>query len=175
MPFILALLSAAAVAYFWFNRARNAADIAGDLANVANDVRLAARRFGFRRRANIHPVESIEDPDVAVAALAAAFLELDDLPTAEQRAALEGGLARSLALPQKDAAELTVLGHWFVGECGTPGQAVARISRKLFKLNGADSFEPLMDVLGAIAAAGNGLSYNQKDALEDVKRAFQIR
>lgn len=171
MPFILALLSAAAVAYFWFNRARNAADLAGDLANAANDVRLAARRFGFRRRANIHPVESIEDPDVAVAALAAAFLELDDLPTAEQRAALESGLA----LPQKDAAELTVLGHWFVGECGTPGQAVARISRKLFKLNGADSFEPLMDVLGAVAAAGNGLSYNQKDALEDVKRAFQIR
>lgn len=175
MPFILALLSAAAVAYFWFNRARNAADLAGDLANAANDVRLAARRFGFKRRANIHPVESIEDPDVAVAALTAAFLELDDLPTAEQRAALESGLARSLALPQKDAAELTVLGHWFVGECGTPGQAVARISRKLFKLNGADSFEPLMDVLGAVAAAGSGLSYNQKDALEDVKRAFHIR
>lgn len=175
MPILLALISAATVAYFWFNRARNTVDIAGDLANAANDVRLAARRFGFRRRANIHPVESIEDPDVAVAALAAAFLELDELPTSEQRMALESGLSRSLTLPQKDAAELTVLGHWFVGECGTPGQAVARISRKLFKLNGGDSFEPLMDILGAIAAAGNGLSDNQKDALEDVKRAFRIR
>lgn len=175
MPIILALISAAAVAYFWMNRARNAADLAGDLVNAANDVRLAARRFGFKRRANIHPVEAIEDADVAVGALAVAFLELDDLPTADQRTVLEDSLAKTLALPTKDASELAVLGHWFVTECGTPSQAVARISRKLYKLNGADSFEPLVQVLGDIAGAGNGLSESQKDALEDVKRAFRIR
>ena len=166
MPFILAILSAAAVAYFWMNRARDASNLVGDLANAANDVRLAARRFGFTRKTNIHPVEAIEDADVAVGALSVAFLELDDLPTADQRDALEAALAKALALPQKDAAEMAILGRWLVNECGTPSQAVARTSRKLFKLNGPDSFEPLMQVIGDIAGAGNGLSESQKDALE---------
>ena len=67
MPYIIALLGLLAGAYFWMMRARAAADAARDLTGVARDVMAAARRFGFRRKLNTHPVESLEEPDVAIA------------------------------------------------------------------------------------------------------------
>ena len=68
MPFILGLLGLIAAAYFWANRARNAANMTNDLAGMASDVLSAARRFGFSRKLNLHPVESIDDPKLVTAA-----------------------------------------------------------------------------------------------------------
>ncbi|HCP80670.1 MAG TPA: hypothetical protein DIT67_03450 [Octadecabacter sp.] len=84
MPFIIVLLGTIGAAYFWTQRARKARDMVNDVADMANNVRLAARRFGFNRKMNVHPVESIEAPRLAIAAIGPARLELDELPTAEQ-------------------------------------------------------------------------------------------
>ena len=59
---------------------------------------------------------------VAVGAIATAFLELDDLPTREQRDALRGALRDTYSLDIKGAEEVTILGHWFVSECGGPNR-----------------------------------------------------
>ncbi len=88
MPVILAVLVGAAGAIFWKMRARNAVGAARELADVAGDVMSAARRFGFRRRYNEHPVDSLKDPDVAIAGLGIAFMEMGGLPTVEQQDAL---------------------------------------------------------------------------------------
>jgi hypothetical protein len=42
---------------------------------VASDVMVAARRLGFRRRQQTHPVDSIGDPKNAAAAIGIAFVE----------------------------------------------------------------------------------------------------
>ena len=68
MPFIIGLIGLTTAAYFWANRARNAANMTNDLAGMASDVLSAARRFGFSRKLNLHPVESIDDPKLATAA-----------------------------------------------------------------------------------------------------------
>lgn len=83
MPYLIALFGLVIGGYFWIQRARMAAEAAQDLAGVAQDVMAAAKRFGFRRKLNLHPVESLEDPDVAIAGAAVAFLELGGLPSAE--------------------------------------------------------------------------------------------
>lgn len=174
MPFLVALLGIAAAAYFWANRARNAKNVAMDVADMANDVRLAARRFGFTRRANIHPGESVDDPRLAMATIATAFIELDDLPTQEQRRLLNVQLRSKLRLDAEEAQEMEVLGRWLMTECGGPEPAIARMSRKLFKLEGVAQAEPLMDILKQLVA-DNGLSDRQRSALEDIQRAFRLR
>jgi len=88
MPYIVAILGLIAGGYFWINRARNVSNAAQDLVGVAQDVMSAARRFGFRRRYNEHPVDSLQDPDVAIAGAGLAFMDLAGLPTSEQRDAL---------------------------------------------------------------------------------------
>lgn len=176
MHIILGLIGIATAAYFLVIRARNAAHVASDLSDMARDVRSAARRFGFRRKTNIHPVETIEDPNLAIAAIGTAFVEMDDLPTREQRDALSTALRDRLNMSATDADESLILGHWFVSECHGPETAVPRLSRKLYKLDGQDSFDSLLAVVTASAQAGSGaLNDKQRDALEEIRRAFRIR
>ena len=173
MPVLIVILGILAGLYLWFQRAKHARDVVGDVADMANDVRLAARRFGFRRQTNLHPVESMEDPRLAIATIATAFLELDDLPTAEQRQRLAVQLRAHLRADADEAQEMEVLGRWFMSECGGAEPAIARVSRKLYKLGGAEQMEPLMAVLkGSVTSP---LSQRQKDALEDITRAMRVR
>lgn len=123
----MAILGIIGAAYFWTQRARNARDMLGDVGDMANDVRLAARRFGFTRKMNVHPVESIEDPRLAIAN---AFIELDDLPTAEQRQLLQVQLRSKL---RADATKPKKWKCWAAGSClnaaaRTPPSPVCRES-----------------------------------------------
>lgn len=172
MPFILSLIAIAGAAYFWFNRAQNAKDTAVDLLDAANDVRLAARRFGFKRRTNVHPVDDIEDPNVAIATIATAFIELDDLPTQNQRDKLAVQLQYQLNQDTKAAEELMVLGRWLMGQCGRPDAAISRVTRRLYKFDGVHSVEPLMTVLKNLA--GENLSDSQSDSIAEITRAFHL-
>lgn len=175
MPIIIAALGVLAGVYFFVMRARGAAQMTHELMDVANDVRLAARRFGFSRKRDLHPVESIEDPNIALAALGTAFLELDDLPSKEQHLALTADLARAARVNTGDAEELLILGRWIMNQCGSPAQAVPRVGKKLYQMRSAEGFQPLMELVQGIAKAGSGsLSDKQREALGDLKRAFRI-
>lgn len=175
MHIVLGLIALVGTAYFWVWRARNAAEMTHELLDVANDVRLAARRFGFKRRNNSHPVEAIDDPLVAAGAVVVAFLELDDYPTAEQKTAMISALRDTLHVTHDDAEELATLGRWLVKECGAPAQAVPRLGRKLYKLSGQDHFNAIASSLRTIAKFGTGaLSDAQKDALADLAKAMKM-
>lgn len=175
MPVILAILGAIGGAIYYYIRTRGPIDSGRDLIEAANDVRLAARRFGFKRNANRHPAEDVEDPKVAIATLAVAFIELDKLPSQDQQIALLKGLQNSTHVTLNDAEELAVLGRWLMGQCGGAEQTISRLSRKLYKLGGPEQVAPLMEVLGVIGATGDGrLSDRQRDAIDDIKLAFKL-
>lgn len=175
MHIILGLLAIIAGVYFWLNRARNAAHIASDITDMAETALGAARRFGFRRKANKHPVESIDDPKLAIGGLATAFLELSGLPTKEEKEALVVGLQSALDVSHDDAQELTVLGHWFVNSCGGAQAAVPRLAKRVNKLDGDEGLTTSMQVIQHVAAAGDGvLSPTQAEALDEIKRIFRL-
>ncbi|MEX0303065.1 MAG: hypothetical protein AB3N24_11630, partial [Leisingera sp.] len=168
-------LAVLAAVYIWVIRARNATEAAHEILDAANDVRLAARRFGFRRRNNTHPAEGIEDDRVALAGLAASLLELQDYPTAEQKEAMIRGLRDQLSIPHSEAEELAVLGRWITQQCGTPDQAVTRLTRRLYKLSQQNRFAALAKILKGFAKFGDGsLSDKQKAALEEIARGLRI-
>lgn len=176
MPFILGLLGLIAAAYFWANRARNAAHMTNELAGMASDVLSAARRFGFSRKLNQHPVEAVDDPNLAISGLGLAFLELDGLPTAEQHAALTRSLQSHLDLSHDKAQEGLILARWLLAESNGAAPGFTRLLRRLYKLQGRDALTSLMAVLNDTAKSGNtGLSLHQKDALEEVTQTFRLR
>lgn len=176
MPFIIGLLGLVAAAYFWANRARDAARLTNDLAGVASDVMAAARRFGFSRKLNLHPVESVDDPQLATAGLGLAFLELDGLPSVEQHAALTRSLQSHPGLSHDKAQEALILARWLLSESGGAAPGFTRLLRRLFKLQGRDALTALMAVLNDTAQSGHtGLSLKQKEALEEVTQTFRLR
>ena len=175
MPYFFGILALLAGAYVWSIRARNAGMIAQDLAGMAGDVVNAARAFGFRRRANIHPVESLDDPVVAVAGLGVAFMEMGSLPNAEQYKALVESLQIELSQGKRQAEEAVILGRWLMAECGSPQAGFDRLAKRLWKIEGAAWFEPLMAVLKSVAANGPALSPRQSEALQDLTTIFRLR
>ncbi|MBM2291332.1 hypothetical protein JQX09_05400 [Sulfitobacter pseudonitzschiae] len=176
MPILLGLIAVGMGVYFFLLRVRRGSAMVAEVIDMASDARAAARRFGFKRRTNVHPVDSIDDPNLALGALATAFLELDDLPTRDARAALNLQLRTHGIAPDAEAAqEIAVLGHWFVQTCGSAQAAVTRLARRLYKLDGGASFPTLMTVLQATAqASDSGLSKRQIEALDEIKRAFRL-
>jgi hypothetical protein len=76
MHIILGIIGIATAAYFLVMRARRGAEMATELIDVADDIRAAARRFGFRRKYQQHAVDSIEDARLAIGGLATAFIAL---------------------------------------------------------------------------------------------------
>lgn len=171
MPLIIALMGILIAAYVWSTRVRRARDITVDLADMANDVRLAARRFGFSRKADTHPVDSIDDPNLTITAIAASYLELTDLPTKEQRDYLNVKIRAELRVSQQDADEMSILGRWLMGECGGPQPAIARLGRRLARIGHASDAEALLSILRALSA--DGMSGKQGDALEELCRILK--
>lgn len=176
MPFILGLIAVIGAAYFWMNRAKNAANVASDVVDMAESALGAARRFGFRRKADRHPVDSIDDAKLAIGGLSTAFLELSGLPTTEEKHALVVGLQSSLDLSHADAEEMTILGHWFVNACNGAQPAVSRLAKRVNALSGPEGLTQSMEVIQRIAEASGGvLSPAQGEALDEIKRVFRIR
>jgi hypothetical protein len=175
MPFIIALLGLIGAAYFWAQRARNAAQIGQELSGVASDVMAAARRFGFRRRGAEHPVESLADADVAIAGAAIAFLELGGLPNVEQQQGLVRSLQARLDMSHDKAQEALILGRWLMAESGGAQPGFTRLVRKLAKMKGQAGFEPLMLVLRDEAEVAAGvLSARQGEALDEVRVIYKL-
>ncbi len=140
--------------------------------DAANNVRLAARRFSFKRRTNVHPVDDIDDPSAAIATIATPFTELDDLPTKDQRDLLAVQLQYQLNQDPKSTEELMDLGRWLMMKCGRPDAAISRATRQLHKFDGVNSVETLMTVLKNLA--GEKLSGSQTDALSEITCAFRL-
>jgi hypothetical protein len=176
MPVLLGLLAAAAGVLFWIYRTRNAVQAAKELGDMAGDVVSAARRFGFRRRYNEHPVDSLQDPNVAMAGAGIAFLEMAGLPSLQQQDALLVSLQKQSGISHNNAQEAMILGRWLMAECGGAQPGFSRLTRRLVKLSGTDRFEQLMSVLNDVARVGNsGLVPQQKDALAEVAQAYKLR
>lgn len=146
----------------------------GDALNAAQDAvttaRNAPRKLAFRKQMKAHPVEGIDDARIAVCALAQAFLELDDLPTAEQRTHLNTLLRTKLRCTAEEAEEMEVLGRWLVAQCQSPDASVTRLARRLYKIDGDASWDLLQDMLTSLV--DGELNQSQLNAIGDIKRAF---
>ncbi len=175
MPYLIALLGLISAAGYWIWRMRAAAVATRELGDVAANVLAAARRLGFQRRLNTHPVDSVEDPALAISAIGIAFLELSGLPSSEQHAALAGSIGRHTGADAARTEEMLIVGRWLVSESNGPQSAIPRLSKRLHKLD-PTAFRPLLAVLNDVGQSGSGgLTTRQREALDDIARMMKLR
>ncbi|WJS84236.1 hypothetical protein [Paracoccus sp. TOH] len=173
MPALIAILGLILAAGVWAWRLRMAKQALDDVSGIAGDVIAAARRLGFRRRMNAHPVESIEEPSLAISALGLAFLDLASLPTAEQLKSLKQAVRKELAVSEIKTDEMLIVSRWLVNECKTPQMAIGRLGKRLAQLD-RTGFQPLLAVLGGMEGGTDTLSPRQRDALDEIARIFRL-
>lgn len=174
MPVFVASVGLLAIVAIWSIRARYIAAAPRAVMASPKAARAVSRRFKFKRKSTRHPAETIDDPVIAVGALAVAFFELGDHPTRGQKAALGDALAQEFALSATEADELMSIGHWLVTEIRDPETAIARIGRRLYRLDGGANFSQLMTVIREITTAGFGMSRRQSHALDALRTVFHI-
>ena len=170
MPIILLVLTAIGGAIWWWAR-NNPRDAIHAAQDVATTLKNAPRKLAFRRQMNAHPVEGIDDARIAICAIAQAFIELDDLPTKDQRQRLNLMLRTKLRCDDSEAEEMEVLGRWLLTQCNGAKPAIPRLSRRLNKIEGDASWDLLQDILAELVE--DNLSQGQTDAIEDIRLAFR--
>ncbi|TNE63423.1 hypothetical protein [Celeribacter ethanolicus] len=176
MPILLAVLGVAITAFFYMNRARNAANAASDLIGMADDLRLAVRRFGFTRKSGTHPVEQIEDARIAVAALVKAVIDEAGYPTSELILQYVIRLQKDLDFSLTDAEEIKTLADWLIASCNGSSTAITRLARKLYKLAGSDGYGPVEGILHSIyAGVGQKPNAKQLDSLAEIRRLMRAK
>lgn len=172
MPIILAVVGLLIAASVWYYRARAARNAAGDILDAANDVRLAARRFGYRRRSNVHPVDTIDDARLAAAGVAAAVAGMDGPLTRQEIDALKLECQAVLKADLSEAEDIAAFGQWIAGQCGTPEEACRRLTRAIRKLAGDETREDLLTLATRVAEADGALDERQTEALRRVGDAY---
>ena len=148
MPVLLAILGAIAAAAFWYYRIRAAGDMAGDLADAANDVRLAARRFGYKRKTNVHPADAVDDARVAAAGIVLAIAAMDQAVGEADTKALTIEAQSKFGIDKAQALEIVTLARWVVEQCGNRDEAVRRLARRVRDLAGAEAAADLSEMVG---------------------------
>lgn len=170
MPIVILILSAVGGAIWWWvrNNPRDAMYVAQD---AVTTIRNAPRRIAFRRQTGEHPVEGIDDPRIAICAIAQAFIELDDLPTQEQRQRLHVLVRTKLRCTEEEAEEMEILGRWLMTQCNGAVPAIPRLGKRMFKIDGDNSWQLLQEVLGGLLEGE--LSSKQLSAIDDLRVAFR--
>ncbi len=173
MPVLIAILGALAAAGIWYWRLRNAGEIARDLTEVANDVRLAARRFGFRRRANVHPVDCIDDARMAAAGIVMGIAEMDGALTEAEIRTASLQFQSVFDTPKDEADELVTFGRWIANQSPSREEGVRRLSKRLLALAGLEVGSDLVRMVQTVATAdGGALNEDASDALQTIRRYF---
>ena len=169
VPILMLIVTPLGGALWWWVRS-NPRDAVNTAADVVTTVRNAPRRLAFRKQTNAHPVEGIDDVRIAICGIAQSFIELDDLPTKEDRDKLHLLLRTMLQATEAEAEEMEVLGRWLMTQCNGPKAAIPRLARRMAKIDGDASYGLLQDML--MALVGDELSSAQTDAISDIRLAF---
>lgn len=173
MHIILGILGALSVGMIWYWRAKMAREAAGELADVANDVRLAIRRFGYMRNYKTHPADCVQDPRLAAAGIAAAVAGMDaplSQPEIDRLTAEAGAI---FGIDSREAVDIAAFGRWIAGQCATPDEAVRRLTKVVRAQAGAEAGPDLLALVEAVATAdGAPMGDPERDAQTAIRRGL---
>lgn len=173
MHIILGALGLLSAALIWYWRFKTAREATGELADAANDVRLAIRRFGYMRRHRTHPADCVDDPRLAAAGIAAAIAAMDAPLSQREIDALAAEAGAVFGTDPREAVDIAAFGRWIAGQCQSPEEAVRRLTRVVREKAGAGAGPELLAMAAKVATA-DGITLDDREtaALVAVRRGL---
>lgn len=169
---LITILGALAVWYWRFKMAREAG---GELLNAADDLRASVRRLMYKRKHNKHPADSIDDARLAASGIAVAVATMDAPISQAEIDALTVSAQRTFNVQKREADDMVAFGRWIADQCGTPAEAVRRLSKALHRTAGAEAGADMIRMINDVATAdGRTLGEAENDAIDTVRRTLGI-
>jgi hypothetical protein len=174
MPVLIAIIGILVGGVIWYNRIKAAGEAAGELKDMANDVRLAARRFGFKRRSNVHPIDAIDDARLAASGIVAATAQMDGLWDQSMWDAMVQQCQSVFGSALDEAEEIVTFSRWIADQGKNLHETVRRLSKRLKALAGPAGVDDTVAMICAVSGrAGNGKSRNADDSIDTVVRVLK--
>lgn len=171
MHILLALLGAAATIGMILWRLNAAADAAKGLAETAGEARGLFRRWSWQRKFAGHPLDLIEDPREAAAALMVAIAQSDGAMTEAEQHTILAEMQRSFAASPQTAAELLAHARFLTREIVDPCTAVSRLSKVIVAKTTPDERADLIRMLEAVASTNGPAGDIERQALAAFRQA----
>ncbi|WP_150525055.1 TerB family tellurite resistance protein [Roseibium sediminis] len=171
MHILFAVLGVLAAVGFWYYRLQNAASGVKAISEAALDIQAAARRFGFRQRANLHPVDSIEDARTAATTLLVLVATDDGSLSVREEDAILQQVSEVFGASKAEATELFQFSRWLSEQSKNPDDMARRLIKRTLHLGGPDTLPDLKRMVAAVGEADTGeLSENSKQIIEKIKQ-----
>lgn len=170
MHVLLALIAALSALAFWILRTRRGSTRTRDIVEAADEVRAAARRFGFRRQPGRHPADLVDDARLAASGMMAAIARMDGEIGEKQFNAIRVECRAAFRVHQSDADEIAAFGRWLAGQSPDPEDALRRLGARVHALASEEAQADLIGMLERVAASEGGVSAEQRNAIDNVRR-----
>ncbi len=153
MHIVLAVLSLAVAASFWWYRLKHMRDAASEVMDIAGRARGAYRMKRIRSKASLSPLTAIDDPVIAAATVIYAIASEDVSPNDEERLAMLKTVLSEISSVSK-AEEAAAYAKWAVGEIVEVGTVIRKLGPFLAaRLNRSEKAD-LLNMLERVAEAG---------------------
>ena len=166
---ILAMLLAAIGALgviLW--RVNAASQAARDLIDTADQARGFWRRLTWSRRANVNPLNALDDPREAAVAMMAAIAQSDGAITERERKTIVDIIVEKFQANPKTADELFAHGRWLVRDSRDPDTCFRRVQSILQKKLTPVELRDLIGMLERVAAADGPTGAVEAEAIRQL-------
>jgi len=170
MGIVAALLALIAGVGFWMYRARDAADTARSVLDMASDAKAAARRFGYTRKLNKNPLDTVDDPRLSAAGILVGVAKLDGDLSREQVEGITRACIEGFGVDAAEAGDMTAFGRW-LSQHGEPEEVIRRLVRGLRGHMDAERSASLFEMMESVAhIEGGAPSDRQNETFDMVRR-----
>src|SRR5262245_4224348 len=128
MHILAAIGAVLGILIFVLFRMQQAANAARDIADAADEARGLFRRWGWRRRLAKNPIDTVEDPREAAAAMMVAAAQSDGSITERERSAITAEMVKRFGATQAQADELLARGRWLVQDRTDAAEVFRRLT-----------------------------------------------
>lgn len=153
MHILSALGAAIGVALFFLWRMQQASTAVRDVANAAGEVHGLFRRWSWRRRANVNPLDLVEDPREAATAMMVIVAQTDGALTGKERGVILAQVSEHFGATSRQGEELLARGRWLVQHSVDVGEVFRRLAPSIRKSCSVSEREDLIAMLKVVAVA----------------------
>jgi uncharacterized tellurite resistance protein B-like protein len=167
---LAAVLGAVGMILWRINMASGAAR---ELVETAGEVQGFFRRRDWRKKLAKDPLQFIDDPRAAAAAIMTALAQADGAISEAEQAVIVREMCETFGAGASAAEELLAHARWAVRDISDVEICTRRLLPIIEKACGPEEREQFIDMLEAVAAADGQPSASERLAVERIKRVLR--
>jgi len=173
MPILLGLLAVLGVVGMILWRLNQASGAARELAEAAGEVQGFFRRRSWRKKLANDPLQLVDDPRSAAAAIMTALAQADGAITDAEQAIIVREMTEKFGAGASAAEELLAHARWVVRDVVEVDTCFRRLLPVIEKACGPREKEQLIEMLEAVAAVNGQPASAERLALDRIKRILR--